>query len=652
MKKFIITTLCIAILFVSYGLHPKKAEAFIVHDLWNEIINLTTAGNTAVSNGLEATISATEAGILATDGFTLVTRGTAAEAIISAEAADVAIEACDFPTTVAEQTAGFLGTLSSGFSLISGGATEATQLAAQVKILEKKLACLLGVKQGLIAGRAGALTITSLDQITASIAKSEAKINTVTQRLDNLRARQNAKFADVMKAFFVKFLLDTNRIVTTRLVNQLVGRFKIDRYFSYTQALAMQIYAMDYVRNQYPTDTSQQLILRTILQSNFLQKNNTFAGISSMIDAKARQNLGFDVGTQSVFDSNFYNNMASAGKMQNNYGSLFFTYMSVARQAQAAGQGTAQSEIAGGQGFASNWNCGSALDQQRNIDLQTSQLLNKTNNSFLIFRQLEQNKAKPEEIEKAKKAWQDNGATLNALPEKVGSPVLRICELQNPGGFIGKSINSYLDQHLQQSSNLKADNLPAFYSFLEGVALNFVNNIISGGKNAGKNVLTDAALTLANEGVREVATLTVPKVPEADMGLSEAVFVSVRPGTVKPKDKAILTVDISALTTGPIKPARIKVTDNGNNKVLIDESITAEDLTTTKGFISYDVVPAVDGVDNTTEVIYKVEIFSDDGRIMGTKYARFLIVTTGNVQGAYIDSGGVNPRSQAPVKTR
>jgi hypothetical protein len=112
-----------------------------------------------------------------------------------------------------------------------------------------------------------------------------------------------------------------------------------------------------------------------------------------------------------------------------------------------------------------------------------------------------------EEYRKAEAAVKEAEAKVADLSKKV-SPLTQLCNaINSPGSFLSENLNSYLTGHLEQTFNIKSENLPLYARILSKYTSNFISKILLGEKpgdilredgegllGAGISAATNAAL--------------------------------------------------------------------------------------------------------------------------------------------------------------
>lgn len=368
-------------------------------------------------------------------------------------------------------------------------------------------------------------------QISDHTARFVNAIKILSDKISTLSSRASAGWKDSAKAAMLKAIMSVNQNVTTNLINRAINKYKISDYLKYADAVATQIYSMKYIDQNYQGDEERKMVLRSILANEGTQQASSLLQISA--EKKARD---------------FLNKVCDPAKGAYDYGTLqYIKCMAIqasdevspveqsnrileeAARAKLEGQKAASQEIADGKGYAPVRNCNGSVSQQEIIDnewgqaaidldvakktletLQNSVLSTGTGN--LTAEQKAQLGAEMNaEIQKAQDAVNKAQADYDAVKSKrVTGNIVDICEaIASPGTFIANSIDSFLKQHLDQSTQLKSENLPFFFNFFSKVASNFLTKLIVGAfdgsnkqhviKESGVSMLTGATAASASE---------------------------------------------------------------------------------------------------------------------------------------------------------
>lgn len=491
-SKFLIIFLTAAILSGSvfgFAIPPKTAEAIPVEEV-GPVGYVIEVGIPIIASGVGVTGSGQ--GVVAAAKATL---GTTCETILAALGAADTVESL---TTLLDTSS------SAAFNVIGGGAAEATKVSAKIVKAAAAKECIdayilaLDIERtsvGATLGLNGEIPVaTEIDRY--------GKVSAALQQvIENLKAQQSASVKDILKAFMVKLVLNLNKNLTTSLVNNMVEKYKISDYLAYGDALTSQVYSMKYINDNFKGDARQQMIIRSLLQSEKLPGKVQTA--QAFATSKAQDYLAAVCGLNSSNTAN--QDLSSYIKCLSAYGSAdanpqyhYLQGIDQANAARSAGQlGTSQ-EISQSNGFAPPRNCKGSLTMQKQIDAQYDKAATDLRVATMARTSLENAlKLSPprttqEEVQKAIDNEAQAKANEKALNSQVSSPIIDICEaIDTPASFVSTSIGDFLKQHLDQTSQLKSDNLPFYATFLANVTSNFLTNILTGGKSTSQ-VLKEA----------------------------------------------------------------------------------------------------------------------------------------------------------------
>jgi hypothetical protein len=508
----------------------------------------------------------------------------------------------------AEQTVNTTDALGD-FSVIGGSPAQTVKLTAKLTALQAVLAC----------RRA---TLTAIDALipssvagAQSYAKKQAEIsveiNSLKTRFESLKQQQTAEIKDVLKAVMVRIILTVSKNLTTQMVNKMVEKYKIQDYLAYGDALTTQVYSMKYINENFDGDARQQMMVRSLLQSEkFPEKIKT---VQSFANSKAQEYLGSACGVGagvSADDQNYFLKcLAAYGAPQNNPDYHVLNAVSQAQAATASAQATTAAEISQSDGFAPPRNCQGSLAMQNQIDAQYDQVFAEKDIAIATVNKLKfalsQNppKTTQEAVNVAQAAADQAIANANALGEKSDSPIIDVCEaIDSPAKFVSDSISKFLQKNLVDDTDLKPDNLPFYATFLSDVASNFLTNILTGGKStsqvlkeAGVGALNGTLIAVGSAGTNTgTGTGSTPN-PVGDVTITAKSSTGVIGTTLVSGQSYSLLIDFTSLigaNADPnFKPARMTISGlaGGTNQV----TLTAAERTSGKVELA--------GLDNITQ---------------------------------------------------
>ncbi len=399
--------------------------------------------------------------------------------------------------------------------LIGGSETEATLNTTQSKIQRTALDCIVGYVSRLNSVKTS--NLKDADDLERLQQNYSGIRDALSQRVDATEARASAGWKEVLRAFMVKTILSINKTLTTELVNKMIDKYKISDYLAYGDALASQVYSMKYINENFTGNTRQQMMIRSILQSQKIpsKMNN----VIQIANAQANEYIGqaCNVANPSLAQNDEMYFIRCVAGLGSNLGNKDYYISQAVDQAGAAfsvGKAMAAQEISQSNGYAPPRNCSGSLAQQQQIDTAVDTASQALKLEQSILARLKD--AAPEERAKAQAKVDQAQANFNKTFEQLkntggniatsgenkgkaqGGAIIDICEaIASPANFVATSLGDFLKQHLEQSTQLKSDNLPWYLNFLSDVTSNFLTNMLTGGKDKAQ-VLKEAGVGALN----------------------------------------------------------------------------------------------------------------------------------------------------------
>lgn len=510
MKQLILKISLVAFIvtFLIPFIPAKKAEAQFVVEFGPAATGLISSIVAATGTTATATTS------------TAATTGVIGAGSLTVSAAKAALGATCQTTIVALNASGTLETLldstsSAALDVIGGGPAELTQIGVRIAKATAAKVCVDSYVELLSA--APGVTLQNGSELAREQDKYTKISATLSQTIEDLSARQNASVKDILKAFMVKVILNLNKNLTTQFVNKLVEKYKISDYLKYGDALASQVYSMKYINENYTGDVREQMMIRSLLQSEKLPEK--IKTVNSLATSTVQEYLGkaCDISSTSTIvqsDASFSKCLAAYGSAQANPTYHILQSYDKAQAASASGKVTAASEISQSNGYAPPRDCKGSLSFQKQIDGQFDKVaLDKTValatlaklKTALNFKPPQTTQA---EVDRAQAAADQAIANAKALETQTKNPIIDICEaIDSPASFVSTGIGDFLKQHVDQGSRLESNNLPFYATFLADVTSNFLTNILTGGKStsqvlkeAGTAALSGASIALGQTG--------------------------------------------------------------------------------------------------------------------------------------------------------
>ncbi len=402
---------------------------------------------------------------------------------------------------------------SSFLSIIGGGIGESTKLSKSiVKAVAAKECIDIYIR---LLSEIPSQTLTMGQDIQREQDKYTKVSESLRKITEDLKARQNASVKDVLKAFMVKLVLNLNKNLTTKLVNSMVEKYKIDDYLAYGDAVATQVYSMKYINENFKGDARTQMMMRSLIQSDKIPQKAKIA--QAFASTKAQDYLGSQcngIGQLDVENMDSLKCLAAFGSEQASTAFQFQTAQDQALKVKAAGQQSAQAEVDQSNGFAPPRDCSGSLELQQQIDTKYETATNELVAAADVLSKLQKaykgKKTTKAELDKAQAAFNDIEKKYKDLPSQDAEPVIDICKaIDSPASFVGDQLNNFVKQHLDQGSQLKSDNLPFYANFLSDVASNFLSNLLTGGKSSSK-IFKEAGFQAMNGAIGELAS-NLPK---------------------------------------------------------------------------------------------------------------------------------------------
>lgn len=482
--------------------------------------------------------------------------------------------------------------------------------------------------------------------------------NSLREQIQSLSEQQNASAKDIMKAFMVKLVLNLNKNLTTKVVNELMNEYKIQDYLAYGDALATQVYAMKYINQNFEGDARTQMMMRSLIQSEKTPQKARVA--AAFANQQAREYVAAQCGTVGQLDATDASSLNCLASYGNEQASPMFKYLNAldtSSKIKAEAQKTAQAEISQSEGYAPPRNCGGSLSQQAQIDSQVDSAVSERDAALAVLVRmtdaLAAGQTNEAEFAKAQAAYEAAEQKLANLPSEVDSPVIDICEaIDSPAKFVSGSIQDYLKQHFDQGSSLQTDNLPFYANFLADLTGNFLTNLLTGGKS-GSKVLKEGGVQALGLGIASVPAIIGNSGSGAGQEFGDQwVTVYMTPAgsndkisDVRPGQQYTFNIDLSGhLNAGREAPNRIVIRDRDSGQAIVNQSISN---------LSANTVLKHNFTAESRTVRWEVELSVRDGdgaRILSTVTGAYFV--QGTVSG--VVTTNFNPRGEArePLQIR
>lgn len=473
--KIIFSSLIASLIAISFPV--KQAEAQFVVELGpaaTALITgiLTATTSTALVSGVTGIGATTVAGAKSSVGATC-------QSIITALDSSNAVES--FLDSTSSNTLGVIGGSPFEFSKINAKLARATAAKTCVDTYVEALSAIPRINFDI-----GQAVDPEQDRYT----KVSSALRT---QIESLGAQQNASAKDIMKAFMVKLVLNLNKNLTTKVVNNLIQEYKIDDYLAYGDALATQVYAMKYINQNFEGDARTQMMMRSLIQSEKVPQKARVA--AAFANQQAREYVAAQCGSTGQLDAADGNSLACLASYGNEQSSPMFKYLNAldtSEKIKTEAKKTAQAEISQSNGYAPPRDCSGSYSEQKRIDTASEAAATEVAVAANILANLEKALAAGQttqaEVDKAQAAFEAADKKMSELVNNsVDSPVVDICKaIDSPASYVSNSIQKFLDQHIDQGSKLESDNLPFYATFLSDLTSNFLTNLLTGGKSNSK----------------------------------------------------------------------------------------------------------------------------------------------------------------------
>ncbi len=500
-----------------------------------------------------------------------------------------------------------------GLDIIAADAGQVTKLSIKISTLNGIRTCFRLILTALNTGAAAADIaggLQAIEVINANEMDLGAEIRSLDKRIDDLIELRRQATKRMWEGVATRiFLTAQSRLVTT-LINKLIAKYKIGNYLQYADALATQVYNIDFAKKNYP-DQMDQAILKSIGGATSFSFN-----VSPQIRAKARQNIGVDFRTLDVNDPNFFAKMSVVGAGPSDPFVLNAFYASVNDGLQATGRDAARMELAQNQGIMSLRNCQGIVQQEIDFDrqwqtlVQDVQVKDNALNNLLQQQAVSPNLVSEADLKIADDALKLAVEKMQSFPQRNGNVYVKRCQdIANPGASISNSISAYLQSHLTAANSTDQKNMPFIAKFAEVVATNFIDRVIQHQIGGGSRMLSGSGFT------------------EIDIPVNSYITPSTTARTlVSAENVSLNRALIFNAVIAPL-PGQVTLDWNANSYENFDRvSITAA------GF-KYDSRSAVGNITVTapSNSLFTITAYDVQGQIIGTTNVTSPVVTTAGI---------------------
>jgi hypothetical protein len=371
-------------------------------------------------------------------------------------------------------------------SAIAGNAGEIARLNTKITALTLVRTCYMAYQE--IEEDAGSLASTvGGQQVLTALQEADFNVQqailSLDKRIDDLVALRSQAVTSLWKAVGVRILYNVQHRIATKLINQMVAKYKIGNVTNYADAVASQIYTIDYIQKYHP-DNGDQMILKGILQNSAVQ--------GEMLPlVRTRSDLAFNTVFPDDLDLNspdFFVRAAQAGSGETNPYYLQTVFQDKADSIHGQAASSAQNEISQGQGFMPVRHCQGLAEAEKSSDSKRLELEQDFKVKEVAYRKMavvqlnNPESVDPQGFARAAVELAQARTNLNNFSNNNKSYLKRCEDIANPGSAVANYTTSYLNSYLNSANTPKGDNLPFFAGFIENVATNFITNFIETGK--------------------------------------------------------------------------------------------------------------------------------------------------------------------------
>ncbi len=460
---------------------------------------------------------------------------------------------------------------------------------------------------------------------------------TYKKKQDDLEARIDNANQGFWKTLLVALLLKTSKAMANALVSKLVNNYKIKDFKQYADSVATLVYDNQFIRENYP-DKEGQMMARAILNNPLLRNQ-----VPTALFVAADKNLGFDPGTLSPNDPNYYTKMASVGAGSANPYLQQSIYVSNVDAARAKSMNMAQNQIAQSNGLKTPVNCAGSLAQQNSIDAQTKALSAQLDNRTALLNNLNAAKGLGQnvsstDIAKAQADYNTALNTWNKSPDALGSgnAAIIMCEaIVAPPILINKGIDQAFNAIGVNMAQYNSNNLPAFINTITDVASQIGTSFIFGGSQGAQNAavmsegkLVGAAVAATSDYVSSNTAANIAK------GIINFSFDS---GTVAPN-----SYSLSWEVSKDVISSASYVVISGDGAPMTINQLTSQKI------VQRLPLTGTTAITTTKGGIYTLTVYDGAGKVLTSASTSFAIPATPLVNGAFTAKPSLSIRGPEP----
>lgn len=470
------------------------------------------------------------------------------------------------------------------------------------------------------------------------------KKQTLTLQLTDYEKQKKQSFQDIFEAIGYNFAMEAFKQVTVKGVNELVDKLKINGYLEYADALATQVYSIDYIKKNYSGDQQRELIAASLFKS---QAFNDIPGLNnavSMVKQKAKE---YKVDAASLDWSNpkYWNQVSNSADERVWPQYHMFVGLNDAQQAKTAGLKSANDEVQNGKGIKSMRKCKDVTGVQAKIDSDLTAANKKVEEAEIAVALLEMAESNAYEIDAAKKEYEKALAEAKAVQGKSNGGLAKSCEaITKPANFLAETTSEWLSSFIKQNTDINTANISLFGTLAGKLANTVFKDLING---KGGSVLTELKKGIVPIGVSAGLQAVINSSgsnptgneSEGDSGLVVGNGASMRVSFTSGANRAIV-LKVKFETNDRVLPKKlqIEIVEVGDPSKVVRKSfdILPSDFDTANGLVTGQI--EFDDVRPTKKSNYTVKFIGID-RDAGVELREFakasVIVGAGTVAGAY-----------------
>ena len=500
----------------------------------------------------------------------------------------------------------------------------------------------------IVAQSAKGATNSQAQNLEANRALIANKKQTLTLQLTDYEKQKKESFTDVFEAIGFNFALEAYKQVTIKGVNEVVDKLKINNYGKYIDALATQVYSIDYIKKNFSKDKQRELIAASLFRNQAL---GDITGLSNAVTLAQQKSKQYKVDPASLNwgNNNFWGRVSGAAdeRVWPEYHML--TGRSDASQAIASGRETARSGTAG-KGFKDVRNCNDVTAQQAQIDTDLAAAGKKLEETEIAAALLQLSESNAYDIAAAQSEYDAAAAEYKRVQDNSHGGLAEAgCAVLQPAEFVARTTSDWLKSFIDQNTDIKTTNVSLFGSLAGKLANTLFKDIIQGRGGSALNDLGSSLIPLGISAGLQGAINAGSQGASGNDASGPAGGGSPLPVvgdnatvtftyTSAPNNKIVLNVKFEASDDVIPKSLRIAVAEVGNpaNTTAETVDILPGDFKVTNGLITGAVVfDDVRPAKNSTYTVTLRGIKRSVGVSLLDLVSSTITVSGGSVAGAY-----------------